>query len=151
MTETQLRFLRAIADRVSPEQVLEVHVFPPIKQGGVESGVAVVAIEGGVAAPASDVDVSPAAIVADGLADPAPDASSPASPASRISIFSASYRLTLKGADRGKWEADVVAEAEAPLDTVDRVVRGVQRRAGELADSERLTGEAFREAVHGTA
>ena len=38
------------------------------------------------------------------------------------SIHTARYRLTLKGADRGKWEVDVVAEADAPLDAVDAVV-----------------------------
>ncbi len=43
MTETQQRFLRAIAERVRSEQVVEVHLFPPIRQGGVETGVAVVA------------------------------------------------------------------------------------------------------------
>src|SRR5215208_1671781 len=58
--------------------------------------------------------------------------------------YAARYRLTLKGPDRGKWEADVRAEADAPLLTVDAVVRGVQRRAGESADSERLDGEQFR-------
>ena len=43
MTETQQRFLRAIAERVPTEQVVELHLFPPIRQGGVETGVAVVA------------------------------------------------------------------------------------------------------------
>ena len=43
MTETQQRFLRAIAERVPMGQVVELHLFPPIRQGGVETGVAVVA------------------------------------------------------------------------------------------------------------
>src|SRR5687767_3800338 len=43
MTETQQRFLRAIAERVPMEHVVELHLFPPIRQGGVETGVAVVA------------------------------------------------------------------------------------------------------------
>src|SRR5687767_4184863 len=43
MTETQQRFLRAIAERVPMDQVVELHLFPPIRQGGVETGVAVVA------------------------------------------------------------------------------------------------------------
>ena len=55
--------------------------------------------------------------------------------------------FTLKGVDRGKWEVDVVAEADAPLDAVDAVVRGVQRRAGEGAEPDRLSTEAFREAL----
>ena len=35
-------------------------------------------------------------------------------------------------------------QADAPLVTVDAVVRGVQRRAGDAGDPERLTGEALR-------
>jgi len=67
--------------------------------------------------------------------------------ASRFTIHTARYRLTLKGADRGKWEVDVVAEADAPLDALDAVVRGVQRRAGEGAEPDRLSTEAFRDAL----
>ncbi len=52
-------------------------------------------------------------------------------PRVRHTIYTARYRLVIKGAERGKWEADVVAEADAPLITVEAVVRGVQRRAGE--------------------
>ena len=51
MTETQQRFLRAIAERVPKAQVVEVHLFPPIRQGGVETGVAVVAEDPRAAAP----------------------------------------------------------------------------------------------------
>jgi hypothetical protein len=68
-------------------------------------------------------------------------------PLSRFTIHTARYRLTLKGVDRGKWEVDVVAEADAPLDAVEAVVRGVQRRSGEEAEPDRLTTEAFREAL----
>ena len=68
-------------------------------------------------------------------------------PISRFTIHTARYRLTLKGVDRGKWEVDVVAEADAPLDAVEAVVRGVQRRSGEGAEPDRLTTEAFREAL----
>ncbi|HEX3866969.1 MAG TPA: hypothetical protein VHV78_09460, partial [Gemmatimonadaceae bacterium] len=56
-------------------------------------------------------------------------------------IYTARYRLTLKGIDRGKWESNVFAEADAPLVTVDAVVRGVQRRAGDIDDPTRLTGD----------
>ena len=42
LTETRERFLRAIAAQVAPERIAEIHFFQPIKQGGVESGVAVV-------------------------------------------------------------------------------------------------------------
>ncbi|HEU4629301.1 MAG TPA: hypothetical protein VFS08_06125 [Gemmatimonadaceae bacterium] len=58
----------------------------------------------------------------------------------RYTVYTARYRLQLKGPDRGKWAMDLVAEADAPLLTVDAVVRGVQRRAGDLAEVERLTG-----------
>lgn len=209
MTETQQRFLRAIAERVPSEQVVEVHLFPPIRQGGVETGVAVVAEDPRKRAPESD----PVTVAANGTADVASaqqaqhgeDQSQPAAvvdivdvpvaeigapdidaadeaiseadvaesgvaephvrevepvaaeaeneseatdpPLSRFTIHTARYRLTLKGVDRGKWEVDVVAEADAPLDAVEAVVRGVQRRSGEGAEPDRLTTDAFREAL----
>jgi hypothetical protein len=71
------------------------------------------------------------------------DESSPAERPFRHVVFSARYRLTLKGPERGRWEAEIVAEADAPLVTVDAVVRGVQRRAGEPADAERLDRAAL--------
>jgi hypothetical protein len=74
--------------------------------------------------------------VAEGLVD---DAAAAPPPPSRSTIFTARYRLQLKGPGRGKWEVDVVEEADAPLVTVDVVVRGVQRRAGELSAVERLS------------
>ena len=43
MIETTERFLREIADRVGGDTVESVHLFPPIRQGGVETGAAVVA------------------------------------------------------------------------------------------------------------
>ena len=45
MNETRERFLRTILERVSPERIVEIHFFPPIRQGQLESGVAVVALE----------------------------------------------------------------------------------------------------------
>jgi hypothetical protein len=59
-------------------------------------------------------------------------------------VYSARYRHTLKGADRGKWEVEVTAEADAPLMTVDEVVRGVMKRAGEQFEPERITAGEFR-------
>ena len=67
----------------------------------------------------------------------------------RHTVFMARYRLTIKGPDRGKWEADVVEEADAPLVTVEAVVRGVQRRAGDEADPERLDADAVSRLVGG--
>ena len=203
MTETQQRFLRSIAERVPLEHVVELHLFPPIRQGGVETGVAVVAedprrpmvapisdaaepptasdgqlhddvvpsstdavaepaVAGTVTEPAADGG-EPVAVAAAGEPDMVADASveqadgAPAAEsngdangsavAARYTIHTARYRLTLKGVDRGKWEVDVVAEADAPLDAVDAVVRGVQRRAGEGAEPDRLSTEALRDAL----
>jgi hypothetical protein len=115
--DTRERFLRAIAERVPLMRVSEVHLFPAIRQGGAESGVAVIA-----ALPPDDLPA----------------------PVGRHTIFSARYRLALKGPDRGKWEIVVEVEADAPLAAVDRVVRGVQQRAGEAGDPERLDGDALR-------
>ena len=43
LTETRERFLLAIAAQVPAERIAEIYFFQPIRQGGVESGVAVVA------------------------------------------------------------------------------------------------------------
>ena len=112
-SEPRERFLVAIAAQVPAERIAEIHFFQPIRQGGIESGVAVV-VENG-----------------------APDAP-------RVVVYTARYRLTLKGPDRGKWETNVVAEADAPLVTVDAVVRGVQRRAGDVDDATRIDGDEAR-------
>jgi hypothetical protein len=120
--ESAERFLRAIADRLPADRVVEVYLFPPLRQGPLESGVAVLALE----APPAD--------------GPAADNGH-----ARLEVYTATYRHTRKGPDRGAWIVEVVAQADAPLDAVARVVRGVQRRAGDgLADAERLTGADFR-------
>jgi hypothetical protein len=112
VSETRERFILAIAEQVPADRIAEIHFFNPIKQAGLESGVAVVAL-------ASETD--------------------------RHTVFTAHYRHTLKGIDRGKWQVTVVEEADAPLVTVETVVRGVQRRAGDLEDPERMEGDAVRE------
>ena len=125
MTEdTRRRFLLAIADKVTPDRVDEVRVFRPIRQGGQETGVAVIAVE----------------------PEPLHD-DMDASSMTRHIVYSARYRLMLKGPERGRWEATVTAEADAPLAAVEAVVRGVLRRAGEDEEPERLTGESFRQAL----
>jgi hypothetical protein len=252
LTETRERFLRMIAAQVPPERIAEIHFFQPIKQGGVESGVAVVAAYQEVATPAAEqmiesapdeasVDLAAIAIddvtdvsesiegdtaeesAAESASEPGEDADAativdspvgagaeaiaevdvdapieatneatneaseesasegvqtssedeqtssedeqtPPAEAPAISeesselvveptrvpaearhtIYTARYRLTLKGLDRGKWEANVVAEADAPLVTVDAVVRGVQRRSGDADDATRLDGAEVR-------
>ena len=124
--DTRRRFLLAIAQQVPADRVEEVRVFRPIRQGGQETGVGVVAVEPEVAPPASE-----------------------SASASRHVVYSASYRLVLKGPDRGRWETTVTAEADAPLEAVEAVVRGVLHRAGEEDEPDRLTGEAFRQALGG--
>lgn len=110
------RFLVAIADVVGEDRLAEIHLFPPMRQGPVETGVAVVAVE---------------PMIADGERD-------------RHVVFSARYRWTRKGPDRGKWESEVVAEADAPLVTVDAVVRGVQERSNDPVDPDHLSGDEAR-------
>ena len=122
--DTRRRFLLAIADQVVSDRVDEVRVFRPIRQGGQETGVAVIAVE------------------------PEPLADAPVSDAiARHIVYSARYRLVLKGPERGRWETTVTAEADAPLAAVEAVVRGVLRRAGEDEEPERLTGDSFRLAL----
>ena len=124
--ETRARFLAAIAAQLPADRIAEVHLFPAIRQGGMESGVAVVAVE---------PMLMP---IADAEPDQAPR---------RYTVFSARYRHTLKGPDRGKWEASVTEEADAPLLTVDAVVRGVQRRSGDVDETVRLSGDELRAAL----
>lgn len=111
MIETTERFLKDIADKVGAEKVEAIHLFPPIRQGGVETGAAVIA----ASVPGHE----------------------------RHTVYSASYRNTVKGPDRGKWEVEVTAEADAPLMTVDAVVQGVMKRAGEQFEPERLSAHEF--------
>ena len=128
------RFLGAIAEQLPVDSIAEVHLFQPIKQGGTESGVAVVAAERGV----GQASASDAADTAD---------TAEASSHHRLAVYTAKYRLTLKGPDRGKWDFSMQAEADAPLVTVDAVVRGVQRRSGDAQEPEKLTNEEFRSAL----
>jgi hypothetical protein len=65
----------------------------------------------------------------------------------RYTVYTARFRHTLKGPDRGKWELTVTEEADAPLLTVDAVVRGVSRRSGETDETIRLSGDEFRAAL----
>ncbi len=211
--ETRERFVREIVARVPLARLVELHLFAPMRQGGMESGVAVLAavleLPEDVAAPvlaepaapippvgdaliveparevvltdrsaddelapercdptdaaagpppaapdAEDVD-APLAQSAAGSGEPVdlgelvaeapgalPEPTAPAAPPRRHrhTIFTARYRLVLKGPERGRWEVEVREEADAPLITVDAVVRGVQARAGDAGDPERLDG-----------
>ncbi len=173
--DTRQRFLSAIAERLPVEQVVEMHLFAPLRQGGVESGVAVLAVQmppmpgtAPEAAPdAAGTDGAADAADADGAADAAdadvaPDAHDADVAAdgewglpehvpiqrSRLAIYTARYRLVLKGAERGTWDAEVALEADAPLGVVDDVVLGVQQRAGDTAPAERWSGAEFRAMLH---
>jgi hypothetical protein len=144
MTETQRRFLREMARRVGA-RVHEVRLFPAIRQGGIESGVAIVAARPLVLPPEPAVtEGDPSSDVAAALpVVREPDVAAAESAPSldgRYEIFSARYKLTLKGPDRGAWEVDVRHEADAPLETIERVVRGVALRAGEDGEPELLNG-----------
>jgi hypothetical protein len=115
--EGRERFLREIAAQLPLDRIEELHLFSSLRQGGNESAIAVVALRPEVA-----------------------DADRP----TRRTVFRARYRLALKGPDRGKWEMDIIEEADAPTLTVDQVVLGVQRRAGDEEEPEHLTAGDLR-------
>jgi hypothetical protein len=150
MIETTERFLRDIADRIGLQAVDEVRLFPPLRQGGVETGVAVVAALPLPPEPqhAHEADGPPEA-----LSESAGEEFLPIEEEEREiivhrhTVFTARYRHTIKGPDRGKWEVDVQAEADAPLVTIDQVVRGVMKRAGEPFEPERITASEFKTIV----
>ena len=152
VSEITERFLKVVLAHVPLDRIEELHLFSPLRQGGVETGIAVIAarvplvVVESPAAPelpfqddigevaevtevVTDELVAEEEIVAD--ADDVAVIDTMPVPRLRHTVYTARYRLVQKGPERGKWEADVVAEAEAPLITVDLVVRGVQRRAGE--------------------
>ncbi len=190
--------------KVPIDRIEELHLFSPLRSGGVETGIAVVAARVPVAVPdpivqaeeqfeheleaevaealdaaeeieqvaTDDAPVEPAAIevmMDDADSDEpdpyAPDElheiveeaieesieyvaeETPAVAVERHTVYTARYRLVQKGPDRGKWEADVVDEADAPLITVEMVVRGVQRRAGEASETTRYSGAQIARAL----
>jgi hypothetical protein len=133
LTETRERFFRAIIKEVPVEQIAEIHFFQPMRQGGVESGVAVVASR------LSSPIPHPTSIEVD------ENGGSSDEERERYTVYTARYRHTIKGPERGKWEASIVPEADAPLVTVGAVVRGVQRRSGDADEVDRMTGDEARE------
>lgn len=203
VSEITERFLKVVLAHVPLHRIEELHLFSPLRQGGVETGIAVIAARVPVvvveeaAAPelpfeadvvavvdavvdeasADDEIVAEAAAVTEDIHDDADDAldvdviaghaaddeladaevladadaeavieTTPV-PRIRHTVYTARYRLVQKGPERGKWEADVVAEAEAPLITVDLVVRGVQRRAGEESEIVRYSAPQLARAL----
>jgi hypothetical protein len=148
--ETTERFLRDIAERIGLHSVDEIRLFPPMRQGGVETAVAVVAA---LPLPPEPVHDHAADEPPEALSESAGDEFLPIEEEDREiivhrhTVFTARYRHTLKGADRGKWEVDVRAEADAPLVTLDDVVRGVMKRAGEPFEPENITASEFKTIV----
>ncbi len=175
MDDTRARFLTAIAGRLGADRIVELHLFSPIRQGVLETGVAVIAVTpggeeagaqwgagdpgsaeaqaqwgAGEAEEANTVPVNP--IVSDHPTVPVPvdptvplpvDPTVPV-PQDRLVVFTARYRLTRKGPDRGKWLFECGATADAPLATVDAVARGVTQRSKDLTETERLSGDQLR-------
>lgn len=199
MDDTRPRFLTAIAARLGEDRIVELHLFSPIRQGVLETGVAVVAVlrapeaepavleaapidevvaevvaetedsaddvvvveaaveadaDAGVVADADEVAetdadvVAEAEVVDDAVEDAVEDAATaaiiPGLPDDRLVVYTARYRLTRKGPDRGKWLFEVAATADAPLATVDVVARGVTLRAKDVTETERLSGDQLR-------
>ncbi len=148
--ETRQRFLTAISERVlaAGGTIDEAHVFQSMKQGIMETGVAVVAssIPLHIGADLSSSEAKEgAAENSSPRAERAAENVSPGAPEhDRKLVYTARYRLTLKGPDRGKWEFSIHPEADAPLLTVDKVVRGVQQRSGDSMEPTKLTGEEIR-------
>lgn len=136
------RFLREIGERIDPQRIAEIHLFPAIRQGGRETGVAVIC-----AAITPPLDAAPEPVAPIAPPDAAPESAAPTPAPPRLTVFRADYRLLYKGRERGKWEMSVVEEADAPADTVDAVVRGVHERAGVEDEPERLDGAAYRAAL----
>lgn len=128
VSEVTERFLRSIIARVPLDRIEELHLFAPLRQGTTETGIAVIAAR---------VPMSPLELFEvlddEGANDELPDRAAgevAIMPRVRHTVYTARYRLVLKGPERGTWESEVVDEADAPLITVETVVRGVQRRAG---------------------
>ncbi len=173
VSEITERFLKVVLAHVPLDRIEELHLFSPLRQGGVETGIAVIAARVPVAAveqpaapelpfddaPIEDVvgdrlddgagDDVDAVLAAETIApeEDAPVIEGAPPPRIRHTVYTARYRLVQKGPERGKWEADVVAEAEAPLITVDLVVRGVQRRAGEESEIVRYSAPQLARAL----
>lgn len=164
MTESQQRFLKEISERVTTGRIAEVRLFPTLRTGPVDSGVAIVAVEDLVPVAverAEPIDAAVAVEVAEAtesapgtspeveLVEPEQlaDAVVGTEDVSRLSILTARFRHTVKGPDRGKWEFEMVHDADAPQATIENVVRGVASRAGEDGEPDLLTADDLQHAL----
>lgn len=205
VSETAERFLRTVIAEVPLELIEELHLFSPLRQGTVETGIAVIAVKVPVAAAAVEAEAeaeagepelfggeevegdiaevlgtealtaeagatevgatqtaTTEALTAEALtaeieaealtaeieaeALTAEIVAAPAKPV-RHTVYTARYRYIIKGPERGKWESSIKAEADAPLITVETVVRGVQRRAGEESEIVRYSAAQIARAL----
>jgi hypothetical protein len=160
-SDARERFLMEIAAVVPKHRISEVYFFPPLRQGPMETGIAVIAAMPVGATPqfalaevavaestagAEGTEAVQAGEAADAIAAPIAEEQyvEGAKISARHVVYSARYRWTRKGPDRGKWECEVVAEADAPLLTVETVVQGVRQRANEPLEAEKLDGDTVR-------
>ena len=141
MTETQQRFLKAIAERVNGDNIAEVRLYPTVRVGPIESGVAIIASREPM-----PIEVAVEEVTPDGDLN-GEETRVSSDQRDRLSILTAHFRHTVKGPDRGKWEFSMVHDADAPIETVENVVRGVARRAGEDGEPELLSGTDFQRAL----
>lgn len=145
-SDARERFVLEIAKVLAPERIVEAHFFAPMRQGPIETGVCVL----GALPEGADPLPTPAEIeaVQGGAEEEQPESPVEFPEGARISsrhvVYSARYRWTRKGPERGKWECEVIAEADAPLLTVEAVVQGVRRRASEPLEVQRLDGDTVR-------
>lgn len=166
MNDNTRRFLNTVLERLpGGGAVVELRLFPAIRQGGIESAVAVVAVDvpEDVVAPVGTDETAGPVETADTADTPdvaetveLPDASEAAEPPDapalkRYAILTARYRHTFKGPDRGKWDVEITHEADAPLATVERVARGVARRSGDESEPEHFSAESLRHALESPA
>ncbi len=148
MTESQHRFLKEIADRAVTGRIAEVRLYPTVRVGQVESGVAIVALEVADVVTPIDPDADQVTVPdRESVLAPVADAEGVVTDHPRLSILTAHFRHTVKGPDRGKWEFAMVHDADAPIETIESVVRGVARRAGEDGEPELLPADAFQRAL----
>lgn len=141
-SDARERFVLEIAKVLAPERIVEAHLFAPLRQGQIETGVCVLGAlpEGAEPLPAATVEAEETT--------ESTEATEAFPEGARISarhvVYSARYRWTRKGPDRGKWECEVVAEADAPLLTVEAVVQGVRHRSSEPLEVQKLDGDTVR-------
>jgi hypothetical protein len=192
VSEVCERFLRAVMAEIPLSLLEELHLFSPLRQGTVETGIAVLAVRVPEVVAASELSAAgeptepelalealaeaqpeeplgdpadrvPVETLVDEasddedisragapIADPTDDEQGEGEAVERVplaptirpvrhTVYTARYRYVIKGPERGKWESSLKAEADAPLVTVETVVRGVQRRAGEESEIIRYT------------